>query len=51
MGLGADQDEAWALSLFAQADELGHSDAKLFLALGHLLGRGTDQNLALGWDC
>ena len=49
-GLGADQDEALALSLFAQADELGHSDAKLFLALGHLLGRGTSQNLALGWD-
>ena len=31
-GRGADQDEALALSLFAQADELGHSDAALFLA-------------------
>ena len=47
-GRGADQDEALALSLFAQADELGHSDAALFLALGHLHGRGAPKDITLG---
>ena len=45
-GRGADQDEALALSLFAQADELGHSDAALFLALGHLRSRRTQRHSA-----
>ena len=47
-GLGTDKDEALALSLFAQADELGHSGAELFVALGHLYGRGVSLDLALG---
>lgn len=47
-GVGADQDEALAMELFAQAHELGHQDAELFLALGHLYGRGIPQDRVKG---
>jgi TPR repeat protein len=46
-GVGVDQDDGLALSLFARAGELGHQDADLFLALGHLYGRGIDQDISL----
>ena len=46
-GVAVDQDDGLALSLFARAGELGHQDADLFLALGHLYGRGTDQDISL----
>ena len=47
-GVAVEQDDALALSLFAQAHELGHVGADLFIALGHLYGRGVAQNTALG---
>ncbi len=49
-GAGVDQDDGLALNLFARAGELGHQDADLFLALGHLYGRGIDQNIPLARD-
>jgi TPR repeat protein len=49
-GVGVDQDDGLAFTLFARAGELGHQDADLFLALGRLYGRGIDQDIALGRD-
>ena len=46
-GVGVDQDDGLALSLFARAGELGHQGVDLFLALGHLHGRGIDQDISL----
>jgi TPR repeat protein len=46
-GVGVDQDDGLALTLFARAGELGHQDADLFLALGHLYGRGVHQDISL----
>ena len=47
-GVAVEKDEALALGLFAQARELGHLGADLFIALGHLYGRGVEQNTTLG---
>lgn len=47
-GVAVEKDEALALGLFAQARELGHLGADLFIALGHLHGRGVEQNTTLG---
>ena len=47
-GVDVEKDEALALGLFAQARELGHLGADLFIALGHLYGRGVEQNTTLG---
>ena len=47
-GAAVEQNDTLALSLFAQAHELGHVGADLFIALGHLYGRGVAQNTALG---